>query len=100
MGSDELIGRLVDALAEAKAASSKAELALKVAHEALAIANGLKNSTHQVQYVNSDALGQINKEMSQYMPDATEGGVEADFELGKRLAAMGEALEGVDDEID
>lgn len=96
----ELIGRLIDQLSEAKASRAIAEQALAVATQALAEVRGLKSSTHKIQYVNTEAIGQINQEMAQYMPDTLNEGVEANFELGKRLAEMGETLEEVDDEID
>lgn len=85
---DDTLGRLIEALAEAKAARIVAELALTQANQALAEVRGMKESTHRVQYVDSTALGQINKDLSQYGPDIIDDETTplATFDLGKQLA--------------
>lgn len=98
MGPDELLRNIVEALAEARAARIQAETALKAAYEAKSEVEALKSSTHKVQYVNTETLGQINQQMSEYLPSEPAVG-SVDTEFGKRLAAMGEEFEGADDEI-
>ena len=91
MGDDDIIGRLIDALAQSKIALHQSEVALKMAQEALVEVRAMKGSTHQVQYVNTDVMGQIRESVPEYMPgDEIPDKPLASFDLGKQLASQDE----------
>lgn len=92
--NDILLEKLIDALVEARASTQialeVANSARSMAEEALTKLRAMELSTHKVTYVNSDQLGQINKEMSELEPDMEPSLSPVSFDLGKRLSEQSE----------